>query len=141
VILFRENISPDYFISTTILFFLYIIGLLISIVLIFNIIFPNSSAEKFVDLSVYKPKHLFYLNEIDTRKRIVPSVVEYSRILREMNEEDIIKELIFELEKLSFIRRKKHKLLNKVGNNFIFFIISYSIVFLWIFLIKRSTFQ
>ena len=90
---------------------LWIAALLVQIVFTLRTLIPMESPDRHVDVSGYRPRGLFFLYNLDRNGRMIPSVTEYSFQLSQMSKEDIVNEYVFELEKLSYIRKTKGDLL------------------------------
>lgn len=103
----QTNSPKGYFIFLVVFAVVYILGLIVHILLTLKVIFPSESVEDHVDISDFEPRRLFYLYELNKKDVIQPSLVDYAENLAEMTTDEIIKEYIFELLKLSYIRKKK----------------------------------
>lgn len=102
-----NNIQTQFWILLIVCFVFYMVVLVIHILLLLRIIFPQENPENHVDLGDFKPRRLFFLHKLDAKQHIRPSLDEYSAQLTNMDKDDIINEFIFELLKLSYIRKVK----------------------------------
>jgi hypothetical protein len=85
----------------------YAVALTAQVLITLRVIFPHEFPEKHVDLGDYMPRRLFFLFKVDRNGKMQPSVPDYSALLNQMSEDDIINEYVYELEKLSYIRKVK----------------------------------
>lgn len=104
---FTNRITVGYLVFMVFCFVSYIVALIIHILLSLRIIFPQENPELHVDLTDFEPKRLFFLYKLNGNQQLRPSVMEYSKQLVSMNDDDITNEYIFELLKLSYIRKLK----------------------------------
>lgn len=85
----------------------YLVILTAQMLTTISVIFPVESPEHCVRLEGCKPARLFFLCKTDSEGRIQPSVRRYLAKLKDMGHDEILQEYIFELEKLSTIRKLK----------------------------------
>jgi hypothetical protein len=111
---YKNMVPMGYYKFLEVIAIIIFIKLLFLILLTLRIIYPNSSPEKNIDLDFYTPKRIFFLYKLNKKKYIVPTIHEYFSIFHQMDNEDFYKELIFELQKVSYIRHNKSKGLNLV---------------------------
>lgn len=104
----KNNISIGYLIFLSIYVAAFFLALIIHILITLRVIFPQESPENHIDFSGFEPKRLFYLFKLSKNDVIQPSVLDYSEKLLEINEDEMLHELVFELMKLSYIRKKKN---------------------------------
>jgi len=102
-----NRVAIGYLVFLMICFICYLIALITHILLSLKVILPQENPETHVDFGGFQPKRLFFLHKLDEKRRLKPSVVEYSMQLTDMSDDDIINEYIFELLKLSYIRKTK----------------------------------
>lgn len=102
-----NQVAVWYLVFLVVCFICYIIMLVAHILFSLRIIFPQENPEAHVDLGDFQPRRLFFLYKLDEKRRLRPSVVEYSTQLAGMSDDDIINEYVFELLKLSYIRKLK----------------------------------
>jgi len=88
-------------------FTVYVIALLGHILITLRVIFPAENPESHIVLGDFEPKRLFFLHQLDQNQQMTPSVPAYFAQLAKMGEDDIGKEYVFELLKLSYIRKIK----------------------------------
>jgi hypothetical protein len=105
---FLARIPPVYLIFLIVYTILYVVVLIAQILITLRVVLPKESPERHVNIGDRQPKKLFFLYETDSNRQIAPSTSEYSTRLGQMSEQDIIDEYVFELQKLSYIRKKKH---------------------------------
>lgn len=106
----KSSILKEFFRSHTsglILLLFFVVCVLVHILFTLRVILPHESPESHVELGDYKPRRLYFLNKLETNKKIYPSHTEFISQLFMMNDEDIAKEYTFELLKLSYIRKMK----------------------------------
>ena len=103
-----QSTSKGYFIFLVIYIAFYLAALIGHILHTLKVIFPQEAPNQHVDIAEFEPQNLFYLYQLNKKDIIQPSVMKYSEKLSEMDSDDIINELIYELMKLSYIRKKKN---------------------------------
>jgi hypothetical protein len=102
-----RQVPIGYLVVLAACFICYVVGLVVHILLSLRIILPAENPEAYVAQDGFRPQRLFFLHRLDEEGRLRPSVVEYSMRLSGMDDDDIINEYIFELLKLSYIRKVK----------------------------------
>jgi hypothetical protein len=106
----------------------FLIALVMHILFTLRVIMPQEAPEAHVHLGDFEPKRLFFLYRLDKDQKLGPSVTEYSRQLAPMSEADITSEHIFELLKLSYIRKAKSDRLNALFRYLRFQIIGFVVL-------------
>lgn len=104
---FFLQVPVAYLVPLIIYLVLYLALLIVQILITLRVIFPQEFPEDHVELGDYQPRRLFFLFRMNEDGKMAPSVEEYLERLREMEEEDIVSEYVYELEKLSYIRKLK----------------------------------
>lgn len=104
----QKNTSTGYFIFLLVFIGVYLAALIFHILHTLKVVFPQESPNQHVDVTDFAPRNLFYLYELNKKDIIQPSVMEYAKKLKKMDDVDITNELIYELMKLSYIRKKKN---------------------------------
>lgn len=112
---FLLQVPVGYLVFLIIYLAAYVILLIVQVLITLQVIFPKEFPEDHINLSGYEPRRLFFLFKVDKDDRIVPAVHDYFKDLEEMGEEDIVNEYIYELEKLSYIRKLKS---DRLGRSF-----------------------
>jgi hypothetical protein len=90
----------------------FLVALVMHILFTLRVIMPQEAPEAHVHLGDFEPKRLFFLFKLDQDQKLGPSVTEYSQQLAAMSEAEITSEYVFELLKVSYIRKAKSDRLN-----------------------------
>lgn len=88
-------------------FIIFAIALIIHILLTIRVILPIANPEMYITLGTFEPKHMYFVSQLDQSGRLEPSVSAYSKELAELSEEALVDEYVFELMRVSYIRRIK----------------------------------
>ena len=104
---FLSRISVGYRILLMVYSVGYVIALIVHVLITLQAIFPSQNPECHVKLGNFQPKRLFYLFRTDKSGRLEPPVSEYYVELAAMSDDDVTREYVFELMKLSYIRKTK----------------------------------
>lgn len=102
-----RRVATAYVLFLAVYFICYLIALVVHILLTLRVLYPQESPKEHVDFDGFEPTELFFLYELDKKQRMRPSVLGYSTKLTNMSDDDFIKEYVFELLKVSYIRKRK----------------------------------
>jgi hypothetical protein len=102
-----SGVASWYLVLLVVCFVVFLIMLVMHILFTLRVTMPQEAPEAHVDLGDFEPKRLFFLHRLDKDQVLGPSVTEYSEQLAAMSEADITGEYIFELLKVSYIRKAK----------------------------------
>jgi anti-sigma28 factor (negative regulator of flagellin synthesis) len=105
---FLARIPQGYLVFLIVYTILYVVVLIAQILITLRVVLPKESPERHVNVGDRQPKKLFFLYKTDSNEQIALSTSEYSTRLGQMSEQDIIDEYVFELQKLSYIRKTKN---------------------------------
>jgi len=105
---FLSQIPGGYMVFLIAYTILYVVTLIVQILISLKVVLPKESPESHVNTGDHQLEGLFFLHQTDLYEQIAPSIAKYSALLEQMSEQDIIAEYIFELQKLSYIRKVKN---------------------------------
>ena len=105
---FLSQIPTGYLVFLIVYTILYVVTLIVQILISLKVVLPKESPESHVNTGDYQPRKLFFLHQTDSNGQITPSIAKYSALLEQMSAQDIIAEYVFELQKLSYIRKVKN---------------------------------
>jgi len=105
---FLSQMPGGYLVFLIVYTILYVATLIAQILISLKVVLPKESPESHVNTGDHQPKKLFFLHQTDSNGQITPSTPKYSALLEQMSEQDIVAEYVFELQKLSYIRKVKN---------------------------------
>lgn len=88
-------------------FLIYVSALLFLVFRTIQIFLPIKDLDEKINLDCHKPKKLFYLDDLDNNKKLAWLFKEHETVLSQMSKTEIKQEYIYELRKLSYIRKMK----------------------------------
>jgi hypothetical protein len=88
-------------------FVLYVMSLIVHVLMTIRVVLPIDDAADHVITDNFEHKGMYFLEELDRARSILPPATKYAEQLNEMGEEELNNEYIYELLRLSYIRRVK----------------------------------
>lgn len=89
-------------------FVLYVMSLIVHVLMTIRVVLPIDDAADHVITDNFEYKGMYFMEELDRARRILPPAAKYSEQLNEMEEGELDNEYIYELLRLSYIRRVKN---------------------------------
>ena len=115
-----RNLMADGAIELTaallVVFVLFTMALIVHILMTIRVVLPVDRVERFLHLGDFEPKGLFSPDRLDARRIHLPSHGDYAATLDGLSDEEVTGEYIYELLKLSYIRRVKT---DRLANSFL----------------------